>query len=145
MDVIINNATPAQVVPQTYTPTQLVPQGYQGYGPGAHHDGGPGFLPLLLVIGAVVFFRQRHLMNRRWGLAGHGPMGGEVRDTFRRGRERFFADGALEIARERYAKGEIKTDEYEALRRTLAGEPTESPRTEDRPSGTTARDGDLKL
>ncbi|SMB95383.1 SHOCT domain-containing protein [Deinococcus hopiensis] len=138
MDVIINNSTPAQIVPQTYTPYALP----QGHGPGFHGHDGPGFFPLLLVIGAVVFFRRRmgqHFVNRR-ELAGHGPsgkVGEDVRDTFRRSRERFFGDGALDIARERYARGEINAGEYEALRRTLSGEEQETPR-----SGGAAADGD---
>ncbi|OLV19108.1 hypothetical protein BOO71_0003766 [Deinococcus marmoris] len=46
----------------------------------------------------------------------------DPRDMFRRTREKFFSDGALGIARERYARGEIKADEFETLRRTLSGE-----------------------
>ena len=141
MDVIINNATPAQVIPQTYTP-YVAPQ---GYGPGFHGHDGPGFFPFLLLIGAVLFFRRRRFMNRRRELLGRGgPVGGmgdEVLGTFRRGRERFFGDGALDIARERYARGEINADEYETLRRTLSGDSVETPR----PGGAAADEGSLKL
>lgn len=152
MDVIINNATPAQVVPQTYTPYQTGPQGFgfqgPGYSPGFHGHDGPGFFPVLLLIGAVLFFRRRmtgrHVMNRRRELLGHGPsgrVGDDMLGTFRRGRERFFGDGALDIARERYARGEINADEYETLRRTLSGDSVETPR----PGGAASDDGGLKL
>ena len=46
----------------------------------------------------------------------------DIRENFRRGRQRFFSDGALEIARERYAKGEINADEYQAIVKALTGE-----------------------
>ncbi|GBF06996.1 hypothetical protein DAERI_110178 [Deinococcus aerius] len=147
MDVIINNATPGatlQMVPQQYVPAPgLGSSAPYGYGPGYRHDGGfPGFFLVLLIAGAVVFLRRRGAW-RRWAGAG-GPAGGhlgdEVRDTFRRGRSRFLNDHALDIARERYARGEINADEYETLRRTLSGEEGGAPRP---PAG--GDEGTLKL
>ncbi|QFP76989.1 hypothetical protein [Deinococcus sp. AJ005] len=143
MDVIINNPAPQTA----YTPMIQSPAGYgPGYGPGyGYHDhGGPGFLFPLLLIGGLVFLRARG-KRRRWAKRQHmqrlnmagGPVPTppqqddwnlredpreDMRDMFRRGREKFFSDGALGIARERYAKGEINADEYENLRRNLGGE-----------------------
>ncbi|WP_019586282.1 SHOCT domain-containing protein [Deinococcus apachensis] len=149
MDVIINNATPGavQMVPQQYVPTPGVTYAAPyGYGPGYRHEGGfPGFFLVLLIIGAVVFLRRRGAWRRWTGAGGPGgPAGGnlgdDVRDTFRRGRARFLNDHALDIARERYAKGEINADEYETLRRTLSGEEGGAPRP---PAG--GDEGTLKL
>ncbi|MEF2277488.1 hypothetical protein V3W47_04195 [Deinococcus sp. YIM 134068] len=126
MDVIINNATPAQVqvapaLPQ-FVPQQAVPYGPSGYGFRPDNDNdGPGFgLFLLLGVGAVLLFRRR----RRWGPrhASAGGAAGETKEFWQRGRARFFSDRALDIARERYARGEINADDYAALRRTLGGE-----------------------
>ncbi|MVN87088.1 hypothetical protein GO986_09940 [Deinococcus sp. HMF7620] len=136
MDIFVNNA-PAQAVPQTYLPLQGVPY---GYGPlsAPRHDGPPGFLLVALGIGAFLFLRRRRL--HRFG--GPGQMPEEVRhlrETFRQGRSRFMTDQAQQIARERYAKGEINADEYEALRRTLSGEHKPGQ------SGQPEAEGDLKL
>ena len=64
------------------------------------------FLPLLLLIGlgllAVWLYRQRN------GISGEGPSG----------RSR-----ALEILRERYAKGEISKEQYEQMRADLTEDP----------------------
>lgn len=127
MDIFVNNA-PAPVQAPAYTQMQGVPY---GYGPVYHdHHGGPGFLlPLLLLGGFLLFKRRRfsrYAMNRSAGQQpedfGPEKFAQEMRDKFRKGRERFVQDGALDIARERYAKGEINADEYEALRRNLSGE-----------------------
>lgn len=136
MDVIINNPPAAQTYAQVqgYGP---VPQGYGPYGYGYPHHHGPGFLlPLLIILGAVFFARRRRMMRRHMlGQGGPAPFGHgqgnrqdsgpdfeQMREKFRQGRERFFEDGALRIARERYAKGEINADEYDTLRRNLSGE-----------------------
>lgn len=142
MDVIINNPAP-----QTqYAPIIQAPDGYgPGYGPGYgyHAHGGPGFLLPLLLIGGLIFLRGRG-KRRRWArrqhmqrlnMAGAGPTTPnehdwnlredpreDMREMFRRGREKFFSDGALTIVRERYARGEINAEEYEKLRRTLSEE-----------------------
>lgn len=155
MDVIINNAPAAQLpIP---LPAQLPAQGYgqvqatgYGYGPmpyGQNRDhNGPGFLLPLLLIGAFVLFARRRF-GRRFMAAGPGSHGGgsdlaqEMRETFRQGRDRFVNDSAQHIARERYARGEINADEYEALRRTLGGELRPDRPTPEKP----APDGDLKL
>jgi hypothetical protein len=156
MDVIINNATPAQITAQpaqTYAPIQGVPYGYgpQGYQQYGDHDG-PGFgFFALLGLGIFLFAkarRKRQMWRHRMGRNGMGNgMGGgsqqalagagadwgkpdmdksdmadEWRENFRRGKQKFFSDGALSIARERYAKGEINADEYQQLTKTLMGD-----------------------
>lgn len=125
MDVIINNATPAapvQVAPALpqYLPQQAVPY---GYGPYAFrdHDGPPIGLFVLLGVGALLFFRRRGRWERRLASAGGRP-GSSAEDLWQRGRARLLGDRALDIARERYARGEINADEYAALRRDLGGE-----------------------
>lgn len=160
MNVIIIDAAPAQVVPQVFIPSTAAPPGYgPAYGPGYH--GGPGFLLPLLLVGGFLLWRGR--AGRRWrrmhrpGVASGpadlrrdaGPReedwnlrdeGEDVRDLWRRGRERLFGDSAQTVARERYARGEISAEEYETIRRTLSGE--------DRlpaPPASPATDGDLKL
>lgn len=134
MDVIINNAapgTPVQVIPQQYIPQQSTPYQPAPFGPGNRADHGPGgFFLVALILGAVILLSRRRQPwhGQRGGPGGAGgKLGGEVRDTFRRGRTRFLSDPALDLARERYAKGEINADEYETLRRTLSGEPAPSP------------------
>lgn len=151
MDVIINNpATSAQpqFQPQQaqYAPITQTPYGYSpGYSAyqDNHAHGGPGFLLPLLLIGGFLFWRgknKRRRMMQRWQMAGgpnsqasnkpeHGNTGqvgpdlvDDIRENFRRGRERFMSDGALSIARERYAKGEINADEYQAIVKALGGE-----------------------
>ncbi|WP_425145325.1 hypothetical protein [Deinococcus sp.] len=118
-----------------------------GYAPGYEHHG-PGFLlPLLLIGGLVLFLRSRgrQWRNRRrmWAAQGFGPgkpnmpEGGQNAaqqgnepdwgEQWKRGRERFmggglFGDKALDIARERYAKGEIDADQYAELQRNLEKE-----------------------
>ncbi|GAA5534972.1 SHOCT domain-containing protein [Deinococcus aluminii] len=135
VDVIINNAapgTPVQVIPQPYGgPYPPGSYGYgPGYGPGLH--GGFPLFPLLLIIGAVLFLRRWGWRHRPQFTDG-GRLGEEVRDTFRRGRARFLEGHALEIARERYAKGEINADEYETLRRTLMDEGPHATQGRDEP------------
>ena len=168
MDVIINNPSAQTVVPQTVLPQPYATQGYpdsapiHGYYLQSEHGPGP-LLPLLLIGGALLFFRARRNQwrNRRrmWAARGMGPgnmgpgnmgagqpsMAGadggaqtssqtswneEGRDwgeEFRRGRERFLGSGlfggnsdkALDIARERYARGEIDADQYAEVQRNL--------------------------
>lgn len=139
MDVIINNAapgTPVQVIPQQSVPQQYIPQQSTPsqpapFGPGDGSDDGPGgFFLVVLILGAVIFFRRRRQQWRGEPSSPDGAgskLGGEVRDTFRRGRARLLGDHPLDLARERYAKGEINADEYETLRRTLSGEPARGP------------------
>ncbi|GHF34170.1 uncharacterized protein (TIGR03382 family) [Deinococcus metalli] len=153
MDVIINNppaATYQTPLPaQGYAPLQATPYGYgpAAYGPYPHPHG-PGFLLPLLLIGAFVLFRRRRFMARRFmagdagAMTANADMAAEMRDKWRRHRDRFVNDSALHIARERYAKGEINADEYEALRRTLSGELRPDRPSADQPAG---RDGGLKL
>ncbi|WP_161881160.1 SHOCT domain-containing protein [Deinococcus alpinitundrae] len=139
MDVIINNpaSQPQFAQPQVqYAPLTQTPSGYgPGYGEYQGHHGGPGFLLPLLLIGGFLFFRgrnKRRRMMQRWQMAG-GPATpqdphaapdfvDDIRENFRRGRQRFMNDGALGIARERYARGEINADEYQALVKALTGE-----------------------
>ncbi|THF68820.1 hypothetical protein E7T06_14760 [Deinococcus sp. Arct2-2] len=163
MDVIINNATPAQVTAQpaqTYAPIQGVPY---GYGPQAYQQyqdrDGPGFgFFALLGLGIFLFAkarRKRQMWRHRMGRNGMG-MGGpqqalagadwgkpdmdksemadEWRENFRRGKQKFFSDGALSIARERYAKGEINADEYQSLTKTLMGEGGAADKATDKPA-----------
>lgn len=154
MDVIINNPPAAQLPAQGYAPVQATPYGYGPVPYGPYHDHhGPGFLLPLLLLGGFLLFRRGRHTRRRWMAGGPGRMtagmepgqdvAAEMREKFRQHRDRFMdaatgQDSALHIARERYAKGEINADEYEALRRTLGGEP--------RPDRNPASgDGDLKI
>ncbi|GGR14031.1 SHOCT domain-containing protein [Deinococcus ruber] len=147
MDVIINNASssaqPLVQVPQiqgTYPlQSQPAPYGYGYDGPQEHGFGG-GFLVVAAVIGGVLLLKMR---RRAWMMQrmGGGPrpfspgnpgaggntrtpeqMAADLKDTLQRGRERLFGDRALDIARERYARGEISTEEYSRLQRDLNGE-----------------------
>ena len=89
------------------------------YGPGPWHmwGGGYGFwwgpffmlIVFALVIGAVVllFGGRRHGLHS--GGPGWGPDG------------RHHGHSALEILGERFARGEIQKDEYEAKRKTILG------------------------
>lgn len=140
MDVIINNPVASAQPQAQYAPITQTPYGY-GPGSGAyqenHAHGGPGFLLPLLLVGGFLFWRgknKRRRMMQRWQMAG-GPAGmasnrphdapdfvDDIRENFRRGRERFMSDGALGIARERYAKGEINAEEYQAIVKALSGE-----------------------
>ncbi|WP_309570248.1 SHOCT domain-containing protein [Deinococcus sp.] len=157
MDVIINNPPAATQMPaQSYAPVQATPYGYGPMAYGPYHDHhGPGFLLPLLLIGGVLLLKRRRFMGRRWMAGGPGrmnagmdtgqDMAAEMRDKFRQHRDRFVKgtggqDSALQIARERYAKGEINADEYEALRRTLGGE-----LRPDRPTTDQSGEGDLKI
>lgn len=148
MDIFVNNA-PAPVQAPAYTQMQGVPYGYgpQTYGP-YHDHHGPGLLLPLLLIGGIVLFKRRrfarYAMNRHAGHQPHAEDFGtekfaqDMRDKFRKGRERFAHGGALDMARERYAKGEINADEYETLRRNLSSEGRGE-------SDQAANDGDLKI
>lgn len=111
MDIFINNA-PAPAVPQV-AQVQGMPYGY-GPMPQHHHHGPPFFLVLLLVVGTVIFLKK-------WAGSGCGSRQGR-KDMYKRFRERrnhFVESHAFEIARERYAKGEINAEEYETLKRNL--------------------------
>lgn len=44
----------------------------------------------------------------------------DIRENFRRGRQQFVTNGALDIARERYARGEINAEEYQTILKTLS-------------------------
>ncbi|WP_412028644.1 hypothetical protein [Deinococcus yunweiensis] len=142
MDVIINNPPAAQLPAQVYGQVQTMPYGY-GPMPQYRDHHGPGFLLPLLLIGGFLFFKRGRHLRHRWAADGpdtRSEMAAEMREKFRRGRDRFVNDSAQHIARERYARGEINADEYEALRHTLEGQPRP-----DRPSQQPAQDGDLKL
>jgi putative membrane protein len=60
------------------------------------------FLPLLLLIGLVVL--AVWLYRQQYGMSGEGPSG----------RSR-----ALELLRERYAKGELTKEQYEQMRQDI--------------------------
>lgn len=156
MDVIINNPPAATQMPaQSSAPMQATPYGYGPMSYGQYHDHhGPGFLLPLLLIGGLLLLKRRRFLGRRWMAGGPGRMNGmesgpdmaaEMREKFRQHRNRFVSgpaeqDSALHIARERYARGEINADEYEALRRTLGGE-----LRPDRPTTVQSGEGDLKI
>jgi putative membrane protein len=63
------------------------------------------FLPLLLLIGLVVL--AVWLYRQRYGMSDEGPSG----------RSR-----ALELLRERYAKGELTKEQYEQMRQDITKE-----------------------
>ncbi len=149
MDVIINNPPAAQLPAQVYGQVQTMPYGY-GPMPQYRDHHGPGFLLPLLLIGGFLFFKRGRHLRRRWMAAGPGMDGqdvaAEMRQKFRQHRDRFVnatagQDSALHIARERYARGEINADEYEALRRTLEGQPRPDRPSPEKPG----QDGELRL
>ncbi|GEM45800.1 hypothetical protein [Deinococcus cellulosilyticus] len=127
MDVIINNpAAPAQLQGQVYAPGQ--PQFYgKGYGHHDHHHGGGFPFFLLLLIGGL--FLAKKLKHKRWmeyraAQGGQGVKGDHKdwnpRDFFEKkagwwGKQ----DSAVEIARERYARGEITLEQLQVIVKTL--------------------------
>lgn len=142
-------SVPQVVAPQAVAPQYVAPapyaqgygyaQGYPVYGPYRDH-GGPGlFGVLLLIVGGAALFRAfRRRQFREWrrrgvgsgGNAGNadskadpsGDRGGNGWPGFgffgERGGERG-ADPALDIARERFARGEIDAEQYEAIKKGL--------------------------
>ncbi|GGJ42115.1 hypothetical protein [Deinococcus roseus] len=134
MDVIINNPAapaqfqaPAQLQGQVYAPAQ--PQFYgNGYGfQGHHHHGGFPLLLPLLIIGGIVLAKK--MKRRRWAemRSARGSQG--VKDSQQEWNPRDFfekksgwwnkQDSAVEIARERYARGEISLEQLQVITKTL--------------------------
>ncbi|MGY2894383.1 hypothetical protein [Deinococcus sp. UYEF24] len=132
MDIFVNNP-PAQV-------QQIPVQGYgapaYGYAPqyGDHHGGGFGFV-LLALLGVFLFLRWnrfggRHRGGRRWAAMadGRGGQPGAPQATSQEGRDwkpprmPWMRDSAAEIARERFARGEINADELGAILKGLDAE-----------------------
>jgi uncharacterized membrane protein len=66
-----------------------------------------GFLLLILFVGFVVYLLAGPDALRRFNLGGHRS--GHMTDD----------DTALSILKERYARGEITTEEYQDMRRAL--------------------------
>jgi hypothetical protein len=140
MDIFVNNP-PAQSVPLQSYPVQTVPfQGYgvpaYGYAPngyGGHHGGGFGVV-LLALLGAFLFLRwNRFGGRRRWAMMqgrGYGPgaqqgsqdgqagQGASGRD-WKPPRMPWMRDNAAEIARERFARGEINAEELATILKGL--------------------------
>ena len=145
MDVIINNAASSALpsvqplVQAAQYPVQYQPAPYGGYeGPQEHGFGG-GFLLVAAVVGGLILLkarRRRAWMMQRMGMGGPRPFGpgmgagqpphdqGDWKDTLQRGKDRLFSDRALDIARERYARGEISAEQYGQLQRGLSGQAT---------------------
>lgn len=87
-----------------------VAQGYYGHGHYGNDGWGWGhmvFGPLMLILFIAVAVTVVVLIVRWLGGGGHAPAGGPPART------------ALDILRERYARGEIDKEEYEDRRRTL--------------------------
>jgi uncharacterized membrane protein len=141
MDIFVNNP-PAQSVPVQSYPVQTVPlQGYgapaYGYAPngyGGHHGGGFGFV-LLALLGVFLFLRWNRFggRRRRWavmqGVQGQGNGSGAQQDgqggpgrDWKPPRMPWMRDNAAEIARERFAKGEINAEELAAILKGLDAE-----------------------
>ncbi|WP_424952878.1 hypothetical protein [Deinococcus sp.] len=133
MDVIINNP-PAAV--QTAPLQGYGVQGYgapaYGYAPqyGEHHGGGFGFV-LLALLGVFLFLRWNRFggRRRRWAMMdGRGGQPGGPQATSQEGqgwkspRMPWMRDSAAEIARERFARGEINADELGAILKGLEAE-----------------------
>ena len=135
MDIFINNP-PAQSVqiPSIQIPSVQVPfqgsagQGY-GYAPYPRHDGGFGFV-LLALLGVFLFLRwNRSGRRRRWAMMGGPGVKAEgTQGTSQEGRDwkpprmPWMRDSAAEIARERFARGEINADELGTILRGLDSE-----------------------
>ena len=108
-----------------------------GHGPGffpgpgfvAHHDGGGStlgwvlFALQLLMLAGIAVLLARAFMRP-------APAGPRFKQTFRKGGP---GPDALEIARYRYARGELSREEYLQVARDLGGE-DEAP-TQDLPAG----------
>ncbi|WP_293910049.1 SHOCT domain-containing protein [Deinococcus sp.] len=152
MDVIINNPATSALLQTQYAPVSQTPYGYPGYDgyQGHHFHGGPGFVLPLLLLGGFLFLRgrgkrRRQMMGRSQmqngqmqnsqtqnsqtqnsqtqGSAMPGNFMDDIRENFRRGRQQFVTDSALDIARERYARGEITAEEYQTILKTLGAQP----------------------
>lgn len=130
MDIFVNNP-PAQNA-QTYPVQGYAPQGY-GYGPqygaqyGPPHGGGFGFV-LLALLGAFLFVRWNRFSGRRrrWAAMtdGRNPVGAQAQEgrDWKPPRMPWMRDSAAEIARERFARGEINADELGAILKGLDAE-----------------------
>ena len=136
MDIFINNP-PAQSVQTVQAPAQ--PYAVQGYAPPAYgyppygrHDGGGGFgFVLLALLGAFLFLRWNRFggRRRRWAMTeGRGPVnpasGGDQPQErgWKLPRVPWARDNAAEIARERFARGEINADELGVILKGLDAE-----------------------
>ena len=140
MDIFVNNP-PAQSVPVQSYPAQSYPvQGYgapaYGYNPagyGDHHGGGFGVFALAL-LGVFLFLRWNRFggrrfggRHRRWAMmdtrsgAPVQPEGvsAEGQRDWKPPRMPWMRDSAAEIARERFARGEINADELGAILKGL--------------------------
>ncbi len=84
-----------------------------GHGPGMMWQGdGPGWLmgPFMMVLFLILAVVAIVLIVRWLGGHGHDSRGGRTEE-----------DRALAVLRERFARGEIDAEEYEARRRVLQG------------------------
>ncbi len=138
MDVIINNPAPTATLPaQGFTPGYgpVYPSGgYAGYGPHWSHGGGSPFLGILFIVGAVLLVRfalRRAAFRRGWG----GPRWAAARPETQGTAEPSFRprwpfggpeDSAMQIARERFARGELTAEEFDTIRRGLTGSAPDS-------------------
>lgn len=127
MDVIINNPAPAAPYQaQVYTPAQGP---YAGpYTDHHHHGGGFGGFLLLLVGGLLL---ARAVKHKKWkAYRAAASDGGHQKDwknqDWKNPFEHKFAhwnhegkDAATDIARERYARGEITLEELQVILSTL--------------------------
>ena len=134
MDIFVNNP-PAQRVPVQSYPIQGYGASAYGYFPagyGDHHGGGFGVFALAL-LGVFLFLRWNRFGGRRFGgrhrrwamMDGRmGASGGPEGVTTEGGRDwkpprMPWSDSAAEIARERFAGGEINADELGAILKGL--------------------------
>lgn len=129
MDIFINNP-PAQMVqiPSVQIPAQGY--GYAPYSQDRNDGGGIGFV-LLALLGVFLFLRwNRSGRRRRWAMMGGGA-GSRTEGpqaTSQEGRDwkpprmPWMRDSAAEIARERFARGEINADELGLILKGLEGE-----------------------
>ena len=133
MDIFINNP-PAQSIqiPSVQVPFQgNSGQGY-GYAPYPRHDGGGFGFVLLALLGVFLFLRWNRFggRRRRWAMMGGsaGSKNDSAQATSQEGRDwkpprmPWMRDSAAEIARERFARGEINADELGIILRGLDGE-----------------------
>jgi uncharacterized membrane protein len=79
------------------------------------HDGGFGMFGTLLLLALLFVMARFFFGNMRPAMLGHGPGRGWQGKSMRG----WGQDNALELARMRFAKGELSSEEFEMIQRAL--------------------------